>query len=414
MKVENLQVILALLAKEIGLDVASIGESGVRHAVQRRLAATKLESAQDYESLLANDPEELPALIDEVVVGETYFFREPHALEFMLREADSRRAGFLKEPLKILSIPVSTGEEPYSLVMLLLEAGWPRDRFVVDGIEISQRSLRLAREGLYSRHSFRNFREGFEKYFSPSHHKQQIDQEIREQVRLAPGNLVSATLSTPEPGYDFIFCRNLLIYFHEAAQAQALAHLERLLKPGGILFCGHSECGILLRHKFVPLEDLRAFAFQRQRTIVAQPKKETVRKPSAVQKPVALKMATPPPIAKAPLQVLPAPTPKTAAAPSLQEIEALANQGRFKEALPGCDLLLKTTPDSARAWYVKGIIQDALKEENGAIDCYKKAIYLDPNAVEAMIHLAAIYQKQGHPRLAAQFFQRAERIGKAA
>ena len=136
----------ALLKERIGLDAATVGPGMIERALRERLAAAAVPDHHAYWNLLHSHPDELQSLIEAVVVPETWFFRHREALLALGRFAATRvfggdHAPDGAAPLRILSVPCSTGEEPYSIVMALLDAGVPEQRFQVDAVDVSARSL---------------------------------------------------------------------------------------------------------------------------------------------------------------------------------------------------------------------------------------------------------------------------------
>ena len=146
----------ALLYREIGLDSQTIGSNAVARAVQERLTARGLDNLEAYWELASGSKEELQELVEAVVVPETWFFRDPGAFEAMTqRVGDLLPARSPQDPIRMLSYPCSTGEEPYSMVMSMIAAGVDPKLFAVDAVEISRRSLEIAKRGAYRKHSFR-------------------------------------------------------------------------------------------------------------------------------------------------------------------------------------------------------------------------------------------------------------------
>lgn len=236
-----------ILRDAIGLDPAAIGGAAVEHAVRERQRACGLGGA-DYLDLVRRDSIELQALIDAVIVPDTWFFREPEAFE--------RLAAFVTGAwlpahqdgtLRLLSLPASTGEEPYSIAITLLDAGVPADRFRVDGVDVSLRLLDHAVNGVYGRDSFRDADAvPGRRYFVDAAHGRRVADEVRQQVQFRRGNIFAQGSIAGLGVYHVIFCRNLLIYFDRPTQDRALDVIERLLTPDGLLFVAPSETSLLL------------------------------------------------------------------------------------------------------------------------------------------------------------------------
>jgi chemotaxis protein methyltransferase WspC len=253
----------ALLKEAIGLDAATIGTSAITRALRMRQAACQMEDVDAYGAHLRQSPAELQELIDTVIVPETWFFRDRGAFDAMLPLARDILSGQPGRKLRLLSLPCSTGEEPYSMSMALLDAGFAPDRFAIDAIDVSSRSITLAQRAIYGRNAFRGEELSFrERHFEPVQGGHRPSELVRRPVRFARGNLFDASL-LPGGGYDVVFCRNLLIYFDRPTQDAALQALHRLLAPGGLLFLGPSETGLPSRRDFTWAKLPMAFAFRK-------------------------------------------------------------------------------------------------------------------------------------------------------
>jgi chemotaxis protein methyltransferase WspC len=402
----------ALLKQSFGLDAASIGSSAIERAVQQRATSCGFSDLALYWQHLQAAPAELQELIEAVVVPETWFLRDRESFAALGQLAGElhRRSTGDGAALRLLSLPCATGEEPYSMAITLLEAGVPAERFIIDAVDISSQALALARRAEYGRNAFRGTEPAFrERYFSRAEDRYLLNDAVRRQVRCRQGNLLSGDLLPGEPPYDIVFCRNVLIYFDRPTQQQALAVLTRLLKPEGVLFVGPSETALLLRHDFQSLKLPLAFAFRRGAAPAAAP-----------VRPVAPRKTAPPPATR------PRPVPTTAARPALDSAAGapraaqptdplatatqLADQGRLAEAKQLCSDYLRAHPSSAHALHLLGLVHDAQGDAVRAGDCYRKALYLDPQHQEAMLHLAFLLEKQGELSESQRLQQRAGRL----
>ncbi|HEY0193145.1 MAG TPA: protein-glutamate O-methyltransferase CheR [Kofleriaceae bacterium] len=233
-----LDAFTALVAARLGLrlDPRTAGEIIERRAGARQLTVGRYLGAAD-------EPGELRELASELTVNETYFFRHAEQLDAFVAHAlpDRLAARAGDRQLRVLSAGCSTGEEPYTLAMLLhdrMPAGWQVE---VRGVDIDRRALDHAAAGRYSRWSLRAVPEAVERrWFAPARDAAVLSPALRGAVSLAEVNL--ATDATPwQPGWDVVFCRNVLMYF-TGDQADALiARIVDGLLPGGYLFLGHAE-----------------------------------------------------------------------------------------------------------------------------------------------------------------------------
>jgi chemotaxis protein methyltransferase WspC len=271
--------------------------------------------------------------------------------------------------------------------MTLLEAGLAPDQFSIDAVDISETSLAAAKRASYGGNSFRGEKEGArEMWFKPEAGRWQLDTRVRAQVTFHHSNLFAYA---PGVRYDFVFCRNLLIYFDAAEQSAAARSLLQLLMEDGVLFVGHAESAVMLREGLAVLPEPRAFAFTRKPAEVAKPVN-----PAVVRKAVPV---TPParPVAK----VVPrAPAPATKpAAPSLEGIKELADRGRLVEAAGMARAHVEAQGASAEGLHLLAIIEDARGDTAAAEAAYRKVLYLDPKHDEAITHLALLLERRGDP-----------------
>ncbi|MEL6977782.1 MAG: protein-glutamate O-methyltransferase CheR [Pseudomonadota bacterium] len=190
---------------------------------------------------------EFQQLTNAMTVNETYFFREEYQLKALvgpiLDEIVSRSNG--AGPLRIWSMPCATGEEPYSIALMLLESWPPIDRVDVQLLasDIDTRALAAAEAGRYSARSVQyvpkdQLRRHFKKV---SEHEYEISEDVRDCVERSHLNLQDPEIVRKVAPIDVIFCRNLLIYFDDTSRRQAAESFFEILKPGGFILLGHSE-----------------------------------------------------------------------------------------------------------------------------------------------------------------------------
>jgi chemotaxis protein methyltransferase WspC len=234
----NLAPILTAVQERTGLDPSTLGTHAVQAAVGERLRALGL-TEPEYATRIGGDAAEFSRLVSDVIVPETWLFRGGEVFGYLAEQA---RAAPLGRPFRALSLPCSTGEEPYSLAIALAEAGVPASRCAIDGVDLSPRAVEAARAGVYSDLSFRQTSaELRRRYFRPLPRGGEIDPEIRARVRFQVGNLLDRAVLLWEKPYDLVFCRNLFIYFTPEARRRGLDTLARLVAPGGLLVVGHAE-----------------------------------------------------------------------------------------------------------------------------------------------------------------------------
>jgi chemotaxis protein methyltransferase CheR len=218
----------------------------VERRIQDRMSSTGATSFASYFAHLRIDFQG-EQLINAFTVNETFFYREDHQLRclttnLLARRITAKRRG---EPLQIWSVPCSTGEEPYSIAMWLLES-WPEvDSYDIQivGSDIDTRVLEAAREGIFGKRALMRLSPGLiAKYFVRlDDHNWQIIEELRQSVRFSSVNLIDPAEMRAHGRFDVIFCRNVLIYFDDAARRIAAENLYENLLSGGYICLGHTE-----------------------------------------------------------------------------------------------------------------------------------------------------------------------------
>jgi chemotaxis protein methyltransferase CheR len=224
-----------------------------RYFVDRRLIerikATGHNGFKSYFIFLRfeSSGKELQNLINILTVNETYFFREEYQFKCMvnrmLPEIISRkRSGDI---IRIWSIPASTGEEPYSIAIYLLEYWKDIDKWDVEIIasDIDTNVLENAKKGIYSERSVQNLPKSIiQKYFKfIGNGYYQICDELRNSVEFTRVNIIDTKETKRYRGFDIVFCRNLLIYFDDLSRKIAVENLFDSMNPGGFICLGHSE-----------------------------------------------------------------------------------------------------------------------------------------------------------------------------
>ena len=407
------------LKERIGLDVTSVGPAIIERAVRQRGIAAQTSSADEYWRTLQGSRDEQQALIEAVIVPETWFFRYPESFATLAKLASKRLAEINNlRALRILSLPCSTGEEPYSIAMALLDAGLKPHQFKVDGMDVSPLSVAKARCALYGKNSFRGDDIAFrDRHFTTEGDAYRLNPRVQEQVRLQVGNLLDPVLLAGEPPFDFVFCRNLLIYFDQPTQKQVFEVLKRLTHDEGVLFIGPAEGSLLGRLGMRSIGIAQSFAFSRQGAADPEPLPAFVPAPLPVPQP--LRNPPPAPVRSRPFaSVVPLPSlPKTSGTDTvvlLANIATLANEGKSAEARAACESYLRSHEPVAQVFYWLGLLSDVAGNVLEAQGFYRKVLYLEPQHPEALMHLAVLLQAQGDATGARRLQERAARSGRAA
>lgn len=397
-----------LLNETIGLSAASIGSNAIQTAIRVRMKTIGVQQLEEYWDCVCASEEELQELIETVVVPETWFFRDEEAFRALARIVlnewlPNHGAGVLR----LLSWPCCSGEEPYSMVMSLIDAGVPREQLHVDAVDVSVRALERAKAGVYGLNSFRGGNTEFrDRYFTPAAHGYCLTDHFRDVIDFHYGNLVAPDFHPALAHYDIIFCRNVMIYFDSATQARVLQKIRSLLAPAGLLFVGAAEAFLAATNGYKSLNEAMSFAFvQENANRLAPPKHPVLAPAKALKHP----KRTPNLRSQAPVLDVVTPAPTAGADEVIEKATRFAEAGRLADAAEVCAAYLKENGSSVELLLLLGVIKDAMGNSHGASECYRKVLYLEPNHSQALLHLSLLSEKQGDAASAKRLRERARR-----
>lgn len=428
----SLATIERLLEERIGLSAEMVGAETIAAIIRRRMEECHIRKTADYVAYLTTAPKEWDDLIEAVVVPETWFFRNDESFTFLGQYLKTEWLPKNKNlPLRVLSVPCSTGEEPYSIAMTVTEAGVAPDRFSIEAVDISRKALAKAQQGVYGPESFRRqdalaFRE---RYFKLAADGYRLAETIRTAVRFSWGNLLDDQFGAEAKPYHVIFCRNLLIYLGTAAKNKVIQVFERLLADTGLLFVGHAERGLFQAADLVSVAMPGVFAYHRigrgdDRQLCqqnrppprferrSQPRNEVKAAPAPAApaevpaKAVVLNPALP--------VVIEHRRPPDEILKTLDVARALADQGDLQKALAQCEKILAQNAAHVEANFLRGLIYQALNDHARAEESFGKTVYLDPNHHEALYYLALLAEDRKDHDLTERLWQRIRRIHQRA
>lgn len=461
----SLTKIKTMLQEVIGLHSSSIGDTSIERAIHHRMQALNIpvsgiKGETEYLLRIRNDRKEFDELIEEVVVPETWFFRNIFPFEALARYLPGLKQKRLDDAgaeLKILSLPCSTGEEPYSIAMVMMEKDLALGKFSIDALDVSQRAIRKAKRAIYGQHSFREEYRGLrDKYFQRTRAGYILSSEVKKKVKFSRANIVADNFDHSQTKYDVIFCRNLLIYFDRPTQACVLKKLHRMLKPEGVLCVGHAEAAQVTKDYFLPLDISMAFAFSKvsensQTFYVSRSDTEKsalknikalnslentlhnlvslVEKDQAIGHRLSHNKVLTKALAKNHhgMEEKPAKENKenkgrqknipknrekeegSGESFALEKIPGYLEMGRLNDAATQCEAYLKKNPESCDAYYYLGLISHQEGQVGVAESLLKKALYLDPGHHLAIGLLALLAEERGDVGQAEDYRRRQKR-----
>ncbi len=409
-------IIAERLKDAMGLHAPTVGMMTISSAIDSRMRACTIENDAHYLAHLMSTPNEMKELIEEVLIPETWFFRENQPYEYVLKyfkEAPNKK-------INILSIPCSTGEEPYSIAMMLMDNHISVDLFNIDAVDIGEKNIAKAKKGQYRKNSFRAEDLSFmDKYFHEENNLFNLAGFVKNKVTFHCNNVLSESFDLGVSHYDIIFCRNLLIYFDTDTQLKMFSTLDRMLKPEGILIIGHAETIQNSNGLFVPAINSKSYVYVKKdnldkslphiqktrRTMSTNiPNKKSKEQPRAKPFSSSIKNEINPQNKSS--------NTKRVSNENLDLAFKLADEGKLDDALNICNEFIDSHVESSKAYYLSGVIHDTKGDQDKANRLLHKAIYLDPNNVEALVHLSLLAEQRGEINEANRYKERAQRVQK--
>ena len=444
----------SLLVEESGLYVDMERPERLAVAVVERMEKCRVASCEEYFVLIlagGRAAQERKALIERMTVGETYFFRsgpqfavlKEHILPMLIRERQGS-----PRTLTVWSAGCSTGEEPYSLAIALLETLPSVDAWKLSilGTDVNSEYLRRAEKAEYGTRSVRQVPPAWlAKHFTERHGKYTLNEAAKRRVRFACHNLAKDPFSlSGMQEVDLLFCRNVMIYFSSGVTKRVVNHFADCLSDGGYFFTGEAETLWRISNRLTSVEFPQTFVYRKlphaaesrkpqldlptpsvlaahDTPAVPSPQPETRQRECAARQPkipsdpseyaLGLEAAARKDYARAlghfesVLRAQPNHGPARFAKASL-----LANQGHYAQAIP---LLLEVVRDQAlsgEAYYLLGVLYEKTGLLQDAIEAFRRALYVDSSSAMTYFSLGNLYRFDRQPVRARREFQNALKV----
>ena len=415
-----LEGIRALVAEHVGLEILDHRLQDLAHAVYKRVETLELDCAALYLQRLVSTSgkaDELLALVQALTVGETYFFRYLDQLRVLVEVAlpDCLQARGDEAPVRVLSAGCSTGEEPYTVAMLL-RTHFPRHlrkRIEIKACDLNMASLDRAVAGRYARWALRETSPAIrEQFFDPDEKESILKPEVRRMVSFEHRNLASDDSTFWYPAtFDIILFRNVSIYFTPQATIQVLTRMTRALRPGGYLFLGHSETLTGRSTAFDLRHTHGAFYFQLRKAV--DPVVSGERTTTMIEDRVTAEPVAPPDEALLDcgqvlalihlqqsveaLRLIEGGSPAERQSAEVQTMLAviLTNRGDVAGARRVCERLLASDSMSAAAHYLLAICLEHAGDRAGAVVESRMASHLDPDFAMPLMHVGLMSRRLG-------------------
>jgi chemotaxis protein methyltransferase WspC len=293
--------------------------------------------------------------------------------------------------------------------MTLLDAGLEADQIRIDAGDVSERVLAQARRAVYGKSSFRE-KSGCwgEKYFRSCSDGWRVREEVAALVRFEKANLLNLSVYRQRAPYHAVFCRNALIYLEEPARREVIASLYDLLHEDGLLFTGHSELMLFLEAGFKQFDYPQGFACRKgglpRESIfgqwqiateavatIPQARKPSRRAPASASKPLRIPQPAPP-------------------SSGIVEAGQLADRGELAAATAICERLVSNGSQDPNVYSLLGVISESGGRLEAAEDLFRKALFLDPNHYQSLVHMSLICEHHGDINGSRRYRVRAGRV----
>ncbi len=254
-----------LIYAESGITFSDTNRSVLESRIRETLRIKKLNSVDEYFKLVSSDKNELTAMLDSVTTNLTRFFRNQAHFDaltnYILPEIIKRKSSSIDKRIRVWSAGCSTGEEPYTIAMILKDKVPSSFQTEIIASDISLKCLMVAKAGFYADSKMSGVPEAYlSRFFERKAEGWQVKKELMDMIRFDYHNLAhESNLSN----VDIVFCRNVLIYFDEAAQKSVIDSFWRAMSPKSYLFIGHSESLFGMDTKFVFLKTDWACLYQK-------------------------------------------------------------------------------------------------------------------------------------------------------
>jgi chemotaxis protein methyltransferase WspC len=413
----SLERLAEVLRTTTGLDMAALGTVALAQATAARRPQAGEADLAAYAEEVRMDPRVRRDLLAELLVHETSFFRYPGAFALLadlarahpcVRSADPGRV------FRVLSAPCSTGPEPASVVMALLEAGLPLERVRVDAVDLSAAAVSRARAGLYAEVEMRGLDPARRARFADREGGAwRLRPEVLAAVHYEAADLLDPAFALSREPYDAVLCRNLLIYLTPEARVRLLGGMRALLAPGGVLFVGHAEvlptreagfgvCGAPEAYAVCVRGAASVPGAGRQPAARPQPAGPAAARRAASAAPRTARGSRPAPVRPGSRPADPVETP-------LAEARRLADLGRAEEGLALLAREETAGRATAEAFHLAALLARALAQPEEAARALTRALYLAPRHVPSLRLAALLAREQGDDEKAARLQARAER-----
>lgn len=407
-----------------------------------RMSALRIGSYREYFDYLTKNRDkrqELQKLLPFLTVGETYFFRYHGHFEVLKQILATEHADKKRNRIRLWSAGCSTGEEPYSLAITVMESlpDWRERDIRILATDINNRSLKKAREGVYGPWAMRVIDKSLlDRYFSRIGKSYLIKDEVKSLVDFSHFNLQTDEFPAPDGefrDFDFIFCRNVMIYFSLATTRKIVEKMAATLTPGGYLFLGHAETLSQISSGFERHSHAGSFYYRDKKDRSEPANREKIHPPLPAKELKPAKSPAPPasPVLKERpvirISVPPKPEPTLEElykkADTLFEAEEfrkaseilsevlrkkpdhpgalvlqgfiMANNGKFQEALRLCNKALDINDLLPDAYFLKGLLLDMNDHPAEAVEEYRKTILLQMDFIMSHYHLGRLYYRLG-------------------
>jgi chemotaxis protein methyltransferase WspC len=399
-----------ILKQNTGLSLNSEDPDVTDDIISQYMENSGFNSENKLLEFLQSNTKELRNLASELINNETWFFRNKEIFDFLSDNLKQWKDNEEQKKLNILSVPCSTGEESYSIVITLFENMFKPNEFAIDAIDMSSKVIENTQQALYSKESLKELNDDLiEKYFYQAEDLYIMNPKISNLVNFYEDNIADENFLHSNKKYDIIVAKNFLNDYCIDSHRIIFNNIYSLLDDEGILITTSEEATLFDKMFFNSYDNDNPFVLRK--FVQSQEKQDSTNienKSKSVFDKIksALKPAT------SNLKIIDTADniEEVNLGRELNNIKNLIDKNRFDSADEKCRQLLKSIKDNPDVFYYMGMINESLNKPEEAEEYYHKALYLEPYHYESLVHLILIFENKGWKDRAALLRKRIEKI----
>lgn len=411
---------IVLFCESAGLSADAVERSRISQSLERHMSLYGFSEQRLFFQWILQQPQQMSTLIKDLTAGKTWFFRENEAFTVLGQQMEKLLANQNQaKPLRIASMPCSSGEEAYSIAIALLEHGLSVEQFQVDAYDINESSVCQARRGVYPGSAFRGDTQRlYDSYINRHNDHYELSERVKKRVNFFHVNLLTLDSRSLYQQYDGVFCRNFLRYLNSKSRAEMANILRMALANHAVLIVASCEAKSVSQLGFSALSNDQPFAFSKPlstgsstQCAFSEPRQTVCSRSSGASEVLSSFSQAGDSQCSKQTQLKSVPVAQTVSVEDrLRSIEQWVDAAKWEEAEQECKRFLESFPNSVDAFFILGLIKEAVGELHCASEYFRKVLYLQPNHRDALLHSYAVCKRLGETENQQALLERLQRL----